>query len=447
MAMNRPIYPGKTWAEFRGGRETVAMAPADAPVLSIVTRLSLLGYLLTLAITQTVYGGPFMTARWGMLGILAASSSADMILLSRHGHFRARAGHGLIMVIYLLLTFGTVVYAENWMFSGMRWASHAAMLVILMILLPQLITFRQIRQLLPVLKYTMAILVIASWIPSASSRDNAGLYQGVMGNANTMGHISFITAFLFLQSYITEKLPRRRGLSGVICLIAIISVWKTGARSSMIALIVGALMLCYYYRRSMRGVVLATILTASLVMVSFPKVPQQIFKFAQKTDRYLEKKGAMQSRIPVWTAAYAGFKQRPLLGWGFGADNKISKEWKMKFTSIGTVDRDPVNDFLFMMEGGGIVGLGSYMLLIIVVLRQRPGKRQISKLQNFSHDSSPDPAMPLHHAHAGLFILSVCLLVLNQFDNSALSAGNLISVTLWLGAGCASTLRNEIGNR
>jgi len=52
----------------------------------------------------------------------------------------------------------------------------------------------------------------------------------------------------------------------------------------------------------------------------------------------------------------------------------------------------------------------------------------------------------LHHAHVTLFVLSLCLIILNQFDNTALSAGNLISATLWLATGCASTLRQEIGH-
>ena len=177
---------------------------------------------------------------------------------------------------------------------------------------------------------------------------------------------------------------------------------------------------------------------------------QQIFRFAQKSDAYgqSESFNPMISRVPVWTAAYEGFKKRPLLGWGFGADSTVSKSWKIRLTSLGTVERDPVNDFLFMMEGCGVIGIGSYLFLIGLVLKQRPSRSQSAFLQNWMRDGTAASAdLSLHHAHVVLFTIPVSLLVLNQFDNTALSAGNLISVILWLSAGCATALRCRIGNR
>jgi O-antigen ligase len=446
--MNRTsVYLNKNWTGYRIFGGIASPNCANAPILSIVTRISLLGYLISLALTQTVYGWPFMPVRWAMLGLLAASSIADVILVSRHAEFRARSGNGLILTIYLLLTFGTVIYAENWMFSGTRWVSHAIMLVVFMISLPQLITLRQIRQMMVFLKYMMGFLVIISWI--LPTYDNANQYQGAMGNANSMGDIAFISAFLFLQHYTTEKLPRVRNIAGIMALISVITIWKSGARSAMIAFAAGVILLCYYYRKNMKGTVLVGILAGSVAMVSFPQIPEQIFHFAQKTDR--NKKGstsAMQSRIPVWTEAYQGFKARPLIGWGFGADSTIAKEWTFQFTSLGATERDVVNDFLFMMEGGGIVGLGSYVLLIMLVLKQRPNRSQRAILQTFSRDQvSRSRDMDLHHTHVGLYVLPVCLMVLFQVDNTALSAGNLISLTVWLCTGCAAVLRHEIGTR
>jgi len=196
----------------------------------------------------------------------------------------------------------------------------------------------------------------------------------------------------------------------------------------------------------MRGYVLVGILAGGTLMVSFPQVPERIFHFAQKSDRYLKATGAMQSRIPIWSAAYEGFKARPILGWGFGADSNIPKAWKLKLTSLGTVERDGVNDFFFMMEGGGIVGFGAYLLLIVLVLKQRTSRMQKFVLQDFSRDEEGRYRdMDLHHSHAGLFIISGCLIFLFQFDNTALSAGNLISLTLWMCTGSAAVIRHELG--
>jgi len=419
----------------------------NLPTLSVLTWLSLLGYLIVLAFTQTAYNQAFMNARWIMLGMLAASSTADMMLVTMRGRFRLGLGNTQILAVYLLATFSTVIYAENWIFSGMRWTSHAAMLVVLVLLLPQIINFKQIQMVLFFLKYLMAALVVVSWLFPAPKTilDSGTLYRGIMGNANTMGHIAFIAAFLFLQSFLTSKAPHTRFFNGVFAVAAIITVWESGARSSMIAFSIGVLLLFYYYRKEMTRFILIGILLGSMVTVTFPKLPQELFHFAQKSQEISASFDATKSRMPVWSAAYQGFKKRPLLGWGFGADSDIPKEWEIKMTALGIVERDAVNDFLFMLEGSGIVGLGAYLLLIFVVIRQRPGKLQTSILRNFSRVRDESSGiLTLHHAHAVCFILPVCLLFLNQFDNSALSAGNLISVTMWLCVGCATMLRREI---
>jgi O-antigen ligase len=445
------FFANNDLARFRGLDQPASRAFLDPPVLSCSTWLSLFGYLFSLALTQTAYYRPFMSLRWAMLGMLAASSTADMILVSRYSKFRIWLDNGRVLIVYFFLTVGTVIYAENWMFSGMRWASHAVMLTVLMISLPQLLTIPQIQRLLSILKYLMGAMVIISWIfPVPEAVQTSGsLYQGAMGNANAMGHIAFMAALLFLHAFITAETPRIRYLSAAIMAIAMITIWKSGARSSMIAAITGILLLFYFYRKEMRGLVLIGTLLGTMGMVSLPRLPQQIFRFTHKSSIYGESQSLtpMQSRMPVWSAAYEGFKKRPLLGWGFGADSNISKKWEPRLTAVGTIGRDAVNDFLFMMEGCGIVGLGSYLLLIFLVLKQRPSRSQCIVLHRWSRDQAAGSVeFSSHHAHAVLFILPVCLLVLNQFDNSALSAGNLISATLWISAGCASALRHKIGS-
>ena len=194
---------------------------------------------------------------------------------------------------------------------------------------------------------------------------------------------------------------------------------------------------------------MAGILLGGLAMVSFPTLPAQISHFVVKKytteNRVSASLDALRSRRPIWSAAWEGFKERPLVGWGFGADRKMTQEWEIKLTAVGAVERDAVNDFLFMMEGCGIIGPCSYLLLIHIVLKQRPTRSQKSILQRFSRDREVNSgAMDLHHAHVVLFILPTCLLFLNQFDNSALSAGNLMSAITWLSSASAAILRHEM---
>jgi O-antigen ligase len=402
-----------------------------------------------MALTQTIYGHEFLAVRWVLLGALIITSATDLIVVAQRKGFVMRGGSGHLLLIYLLMTFGTVIYAENWLFSVMRWASHAVMLLIFMLLLPQIIILKQIPKLLVYLKYLLCAMLVISWIFPAPNAIvmNKHLYQGAMGNANTMGHIAFMTTILFLQDFITGKTPRMRFLPAVITVAGSMTIWYSGARSSMIALAVGTLLYFYFYQKKIKGLVIIGLLVGSLAMIAFPNVPQAIMQFTLKSARH--KAGVqvnpLQSRTPIWSAAYKGFKERPIFGWGFGADRKIKKQWEIKLTAIGAVERDAVNDFLFMMEGCGIVGLVAYFLLIYLVIKQRPGRDSIDSNRNFDEGRKMRSAiLELKHAHIALFILPACLLVLNQFDNSALSAGNFISVTLWFSAGCAAILRDEM---
>jgi O-antigen ligase len=426
---------------------------AGVPVMSLPTWLSLLGYLFTLAVTQTVYAPffIFMNLRWVMLAALLASTAGDWIV---HGARRGFRAHGKIeqtLMIYLLATLGTVIYAENWIFSGMRWASHAAMLAVFLLFLTQIMVPSQARRMLDILKYLMATLLVYSFLrPFIEGIPDTGtLYHGAMGNANTMGHIAFITALLFLHQVLISKVPWVRRLSGGLVIAAIITVWQSGARSSILALVIGVLLLFYYYPRETQGLAMAGILLGGLAMVSLPTLPDQVSQFVLKKyegdNRASTSLDALRSRRPVWSAAWEGFKERPLVGWGFGADREMTKQWQVKLTAVGAVERDAVNDFLFMMEGCGIIGLCSYLLLIYVVVKQHPSRYQRSILQRFSRNQEVNSGtMDLHHAHVALFILPTCLLFLNQFDNSALSAGNLISVITWLSTASAAILNREM---
>jgi hypothetical protein len=420
------------------------------PLISIPTWIALIVYLFTLAITQTVYADPFMNLRWVALGAVTASAFADWILVAKREGHRARGNSGQLLAIYLLATFGTIIYAESWVFSGMRWASHAAMLIVFVLILPQMMIPDQTRGILLMLKVVMCVLLSFSWLRPIIELipDTGDLYHGAMGNANTMGHVAFIAALLFLQDALTAKVPWRRILSAAMMIAASLTVWQSGARSSIVALSIGVLLLFHYHRQETQRYVMIAILLGGLTMTAFPNLPEEITRFIVKSsDKASEESlNPMRSRIPSWTAAYNGFKERPLLGWGFGASSSMEKNVEITLTSNQIVNRDPVNDMMFMLEGCGIVGFAAYLLLIYIVFKQCPTKSQKSIMYKSRQGQQVNPRLlSLHHTHVVLYVLSICLILLNQLDNSALSAGNLISVTVWIGAGCATTLRHELG--
>ncbi len=183
-------------------------------------------------------------------------------------------------------------------------------------------------------------------------------------------------------------------------------------------------------------------------MVTFPGLSYEAKRFIYKTpdDSARFAQQITKNRSDIWSSAWEGFEGRPIFGWGFGADCSITQEWNIKLTALGAVQRDAVNDFLFMLEGCGVIGFGAYLLLIYIAWRQKPTPRQVSilRLKNDSWLNAKEKYFTMNHTHAIMFTLAVSLLVLVQFDNTALSAGNFISVLVWLSVGTAGALRKEV---
>jgi O-antigen ligase len=260
-----------------------------------------------------------------------------------------------------------------------------------------------------------------------------------MGNANTMGQIAAIGTLLYFHSYLNERKKWIHYLQAGLACGAVVIVWKSGSRSALITLLSGIGMLTLFYRAVMKGKTFWAILLICIMAFIFPELPRQAERFIVKSQDISTAFSEQMtiSRESVWKASWSGFRKRPIFGWGFGADSGIAKNWKFGLTALGMVERDPVNDFLFMLEGCGIVGFGAYFLLIYIGLKQMPTRLETFNLKNGKN------VLSLHHAHAIFFSIVISLLVLVQFDSTALSAGSFIPVVLWLSVGAAGALRRE----
>jgi O-antigen ligase len=214
----------------------------------------------------------------------------------------------------------------------------------------------------------------------------------------------------------------------------------------MVAAITGFLLMGYFYPNKLRGKVFWVVLLVSGLAFAIPGMPKATLSFLMRgnpSKTFSEQ--IFVTRISVWTSAWEGFKKRPLLGWGFGADDTVSKQWEPKLTALGNVSRDNINDTLITLESTGIVGLMAYILLVLLTIKQMPTRQQRFLICN----KRGPPALPkkedfsVYHVHAIAFTISISLFVTVQFDNTALSAGNFVSVTLWLCAALAGAIKSK----
>ena len=405
-------------------------------------------YLGTLAIAQTAYGGGFMNARWIALSLLLTIAAACWFL-TKPQHAKVSANSTTIVLIYLSMTFLSVVTAENPLFSGLKWVSHAAMVVIFLVFLWQSLNLKQIREALTVLKWVVAALLILSWLKptSAVRSQDIELFRGAFGSPNSMGQVAAIGCLLFLHGFLTKKTGWLRRAEIFMACAAAWLVWSSGARSAMVALISGLGLMSYFYPHKMRGKVLFVTLLAGGLALTMPNLPKAITGFVVRghTETKPLSEQIFRTRSSVWTAAWEGFKKRPVFGWGFGAEDNIAKEWQPKFTALGLASRDSVNDTLISLESTGVVGLMAYILLVILAIKQIPTRRERLLLRAIHAPPavSRETGLSAYHNHAVAFIIAGTLLVTVQFDNTALSAGNFVSVTLWLCVALAGAIKSK----
>ena len=462
--------------------------------------VSLLFYLGTLAATQTAHGGRFMTLRWvslaGLMGV-----SLLYWLMGRIPRRDSLDNHGApsMVSVYLLATLASVAMAENHMYSGLRWLTHAMLIVTFVILLRGTFHSRSANQVMWILKgITLLLLVVSFFMPAPRTVYDNPYFRGAMGDSNSLGHVAMLCALLYFHGGIVPSKTQWRLLQFGIGVGATGILIFTWARSSMVAFLVGLVLLNYFYglTRSFLAKSLALLLVCFLL--ASPMIQAGILDFVAKGRGGNEqeqpskvlavikgdifKKGpsfetVVETRTHLWSEAWEGFIQKPLLGWGFGANKDIEQEWSILPTSAGLV-RDVTNDLLLTLEGSGLIGCLAYLAMMISIFKQSLNLRQIIRIRRNPNEKLPMGEKPrpvtdrkekgtskrfgasfssplegknpevIHavtrdHQQAIFYILSVSLFALFMTDGSAFSAGSLISAIFWICAGAAGALRAE----
>jgi hypothetical protein len=401
-----------------------------------------------------------------------------------------------MVFVYLGATLLSVAAAENYEFSGLRWVTQGMLILSCMVFLRGTFNPEKVEDLLLPLKVISLILLLISFVlpPPLNVYDNP-YFRGAMGDSNSFGHVSAICALVFLQGAITARKGSWRIVQSVVAALAIIMLIRSGARSSMAAFIAGFILISYYFGLTRSLLSKGVILLVVAFLVASPGLHEEIGSFITKDEKeggkhskaialemYLKSgilSGAVfATRERLWSEAWKGFLERPLLGWGFGANANIPREWTIGPTG-SHMTRDVTNDLLFALEGGGLVGFLGYLALMVSILKCSPTRQEILIIRKsfkkesdsssmkwgyrFSHGKASrsipgefagpgrggdnrnmeDWALSRAYVHSQMYILSVGLFVLFLFDGSAFSAGSLISAIFWVAAGAANLTRGE----
>lgn len=384
-------------------------------------------YLLFLAVSLTRYGGPVRGLRWivlaGVMGLCLAA-----------GGLRPPREFRWALPVYLICTGTSLLTAKSPLFSSARWLAHVAMIWGLVVGGTRCLTTENLEDLLALLRRILLVITALGLIMPGYDGPH---FAGLMSDSNTMGHLGALAAILYFHEYLgSPKKVSQRLVPAAICGLCALMVWRTSARSSALALLLGmAILLTGQQQKNLqRGTVALVLLVIATIIA--PTLPSTLLAFFRKGHQGpLTFERIFASRTPVWEAAFAAFQERPFLGYGFGADQGVATDWSGRLSAVGMVSRDAVSDLLFVLEGTGLVGLLGYVFLMKACVIRRPSFRHVGRWlrSNIEHKEARTWRLWLL-----CYSLVLSMLVLFQLDSTAFSPGSLFSGAFWVAVmGCS----------
>jgi O-antigen ligase len=417
-------------------------------VLYNLTLLSLFTHLASLAATQTAYGAFFSTLRWISLFLFAGSA---LLLASTSGRLSSQLKVvDLRVLVYLGLWAFTVINSDQPLFSGYRWAAHAMIVVSCLVCLPRVVRMVDAWKLLLVLKLIIGLMLVVSYLRPAEFNvfDDRTLYKGIFGNPNALGHMAAVGCLLFLHGFITQQKSRWGQFQAVMAGLAGLLMIQSGARSSTLAFLGGFSVLFVLYRSRLSRYLALGGLVTILALVIYPDQSGRVENFVFKHG--MTQSGSALDRVTstrqtAWESHWEGFEKKPVLGWGFGVDQDTDlSQWHGELTALGSTGRDSVNDIMYTLESGGVVGLVAYVLILSLIFNAWIPRVLRARLDVMRGQPGNETLASVYEVQRAFFCLTALLIVLFELDNTALAAGNFFAALLWFSLGLSIGLYNKL---
>lgn len=171
--------------------------------------------------------------------------------------------------------------------------------------------------------------------------------------------------FLALLNLEFDASRRRRALHLFVLLVASFDVVIAFGRGTYVSVALVSFVLILAYRQIRMTLLRSIPVLAPLLIIAIIFVPQQVRDvaptFIDRVNPTLQTDAAVQWREKANEAILNQFQESPVIGVGFGRGATFTldgQEW--------VIDQDPHNSFVFLLAAGGLVLLGSFVLLLLV---------------------------------------------------------------------------------
>lgn len=214
--------------------------------------------------------------------------------------------------------------------------------------------------------------------------------QGGVRVDGTLGNATYLAIYMVFNIFLAILLMARRDTStlmrsiyGALLICQLIVLYHTATRGAILGLIGGlgltALIIALFHKEkdknnlglrkiAIGGVVSLVVIVGGFILAkntSFVQDSEVLSRFASISLNETK----TQARAYVWPMAIAGFKERPILGWGQENFNYVFNKYynPAMFAHEPWFDRTH-NVFLDWLIAGGILGLLSYLSLYVFAL-------------------------------------------------------------------------------
>jgi len=208
--------------------------------------------------------------------------------------------------------------------------------------------------------------------------------QGGVRVDGTMGNAAYLAVYMLFHAFITAiLLSRWRGISSVryfyvfALLLQLFILFQTATRGTILGLAGGVLLagfLVVLFGREypkFRKIAVGIIAVVMLVSAGIFFTRDATFV---KEDPILSRLASISldegsSRFTIWSMAYEGFKERPILGWGQENFNHVFNKYynPSLYADEPWFDRAH-NIFFDWLIAGGILGIVGYLSIFVVTL-------------------------------------------------------------------------------
>lgn len=204
---------------------------------------------------------------------------------------------------------------------------------------------------------------ISHWTGEAIGLESAGGFGGITRQSMILAPLSGIgTLYMLYRSFFVSKKTRKwYWLASIICLVV---VFFAASRSALLATIAGGLVVLYQINQQRGGFVKTLLVLLVGGMFTLPLWENVASGILQKNEANQEL-GQFGSRQEKWTARWAEFKDHPLVGVGFAAQDPNGDDVYDEKT--GTVE--PGSSWLAILSMTGLIGLVIFLSIVIPPLK------------------------------------------------------------------------------